>query len=402
MELVLEADDARWDTLLEGAPHDVFHTAGFHRYAAEAEGGRARMVVIGDADQGIAWPYVQRPVSVVPGLEGVDAQDVGATLGYSGPVTWGIRPGDPWIADAWDRIRQRWHEDGVVSVFTRFHPILDHAAAADALASAQSVEPIVPAGLMVSMDCTFDDDDAMGELPRVLRQEITSARRAGLVTGEDDAWHALDTFVALYRDTMARNHASDGSDITAAAVRRLRDELDGDLHLMTTTLAGSVVAAGLFSEYRGIVHALLVGVDHTRRRWSPLKVMLADVRGWAHRRGDRVLHLGGGRGGRLDSLYEFKGRFSPRRHRAYVGRWVIDPVAYAELTRMRARNLWASGRAVAASEWFPAYRAPLTPGPRVGVPIETHGGRARLAIAVPVSADVRTGSEAERSTPVLD
>jgi hypothetical protein len=267
---------------------------------------------------------------------------------------------------------------------------------AEALTSPRSAEEVVPAGLMVSMDCTMDDDAAMGDLPRVLRQEITAARRAGLVTGEDQAWDALDTFVALYRDTMMRNHASDGSDITAAGVRRLRDELAGDLHLMTTTMAGSIVAAGLFSEYRGIVHALLVGVDHARRRWSPLKVMLADVRAWAHRRGDRVLHLGGGRGGRLDSLYEFKGRFSPRRHRGYVGRWVIDPVAYAELTRSRERRLRAAGRAVATSEWFPAYRAPLVPLPRVGMPIQSFGDRRGLAVAIAVGPDVRAEAEAER------
>jgi Acetyltransferase (GNAT) domain len=392
MELVVEADDRRWDTLLEAAPHDVFHTAGFHRFAADAEGGRARMIVLGDADRGIAWPYVQRPVSRVPGLESVDALDVGATLGYTGPVTWGLEAGDPWLASAWDTIRRVWHRDGVVSVFTRFHPIVDNAAIARGFGSAQSEPSVVPAGLMVSVDCTSDDAVASTLLPRVLRQEITAARRAGLVTREDAAWRSVNMFVALYRATMARNHASDGSDISASDVMRLRDELGSNLHLMTTTLDSSIVAAGLFSEYRGIVQALLVGIDHARRRWSPLKVMLDDVRAWAHRRGDRVLHLGGGRGGRLDSLYEFKSRFSERRHRAHVGRWVIDPVAYAELTRARERNLRTTGRAVATSDWFPAYRAPLAPRPRVGISVAQPSPRVGRIVALPVAGETRPAS----------
>ena len=392
MHLVIEADDPRWDTLLGGAVHDIFHTAGFHRFAAESEGGRARMIVMGDADRGIAWPYVQRPVSGVPGLEGVDAQDVGATLGYTGPVVWGVTAGDRWLADALDEIRCQWRDDGVVSVFTRFHPILDNATLAHQLDSTPPEPAVIPAGLMVSIDCTSDDASSAAMLPRVLRQEISAARRAGLVTKEDTTWRAVDTFVALYRATMARNHASDGSDITPESVVRLRDELDGDLHLMTTTLDGSIVAAGLFSEYRGIVQALLVGIDHARRRWSPLKVMLDDVRAWAHRRGDRVLHLGGGRGGRLDSLYEFKGRFSERRHRAYVGRWVIDPVAYAELSRRRERDLRASGQFVATSDWFPAYRAPLASRPRVGITVAAPSQRIGRLVALPIASESSAAS----------
>jgi hypothetical protein len=369
VELIIDGGDRRWDTILESAPHDVFHTAGFHRFAAASEGGRARMIVLGDADRGLAWPYVLRPISGVAGLEHATGHDIGTSLGYTGPITWGVEADDPWLHSAWDTVRRHWAEEGVVSVFTRFHPLLGNAAAVDALDSPEPLPALVPAGLMVSVDCTVDDSEAMGLLPRVLRQEISAARRAGLVTRDDRDWRSLDAFVRLYRATMERNQAGEGSDISTAEVMRLRDELAGSLHLMVTTMNGEIVAAGLFSEFRGIVHAILVGIDFTSRRWSPLKVMLDDVRAWAHERGDRVLHLGGGRSGRLDSLYEFKSRFSERRHRSVIGRWVIDPVAYAALTDQRARDLRGSDRMVATADWFPAYRAPLVARPRVAVPV---------------------------------
>jgi hypothetical protein len=379
MELIIDGGDRRWDTILESAPHDVFHTAGFHRFAAASEGGRARMIVLGDADRGLAWPYVLRPIGSVAGLEGAPGFDVGTSLGYTGPVTWGLAPDDPWLRTAWDTVRRHWQKEGVVSVFTRFHPLLGNADAGDALVATEPSPALVPAGLMVSVDCTVDDSDAMGLLPRVLRQEIAAARRAGLTTRDDTSWRALDAFIRLYRETMERNQAGEGSDISAADVVRLRDELDGDLHLMVTTRDGSIVAAGLFSEYRGIVQALLVGIDYASRRWSPLKVMLDDVRAWAHERGDRVLHLGGGRSGRLDSLFEFKSRFSERRHRSVIGRWVIDSAAYAELTARRQRRLRETDRMVTASEWFPAYRAPVVARPRVALSVSA-------PVALPVMA----------------
>jgi hypothetical protein len=88
-------------------------------------------------------------------------------------------------------------------------------------------------------------------------------------------------------------------------------------------------------------------------------VMLDDARMWARRRGDRVLHLGGGRGGREDSLLAFKGRFSPRRHTFHTGRWVLDPPSYAELVERRTRLAAARGLEADDPGWFPAYRAPL-------------------------------------------
>ena len=124
---------------------------------------------------------------------------------------------------------------------------------------------------------------------------------------------------------------------------RLRDELRGSLHLIITRSGEDIVAAGLFTEYRGIIQALLVGTDDRYRRHSPLKLHLDDVRRWGKARGDLVLHLGGGRGGSEDSLFAFKSRFSRRRHAFHTGRWVLDRVAYQELVAARERWLAKAG-----------------------------------------------------------
>ncbi len=134
--------------------------------------------------------------------------------------------------------------------------------------------------------------------------------------------------------------------------------LGNELHLFLTALDGRIAATGLFTEHRGIVQAHLVGTDDDFREWSPLKLLLDDVRRWASERGNDVLHLGGGVGGRDDSLLAFKRRFSPQSHRFSVGRWVLDPAAYADLAESWRKRLTEAGGIDEDPSYFPLYRSP--------------------------------------------
>lgn len=366
---LLTADGDAWDERLEGVARDIYHTAGYHRYAASSGAGEPYLVVVGDARRGLAWPYLLRRVAAIEGLDASDATDIDSVYGYSGPIAWGCSPDDPFLAAAWDELREVWRSQGAVAAFTRFHPLLGNVDLARGFADASGGSrgpsrgtddgPILAAGQTVSIDCTLNDNDARAGYSRVLRQEIAQGRRAGLVTESDEDWSEIDAFARLYKATMARNGAASSYGVSRDDALRLRDELGGRLHLLVTRLDGVVVGAGLFTEFDRIVQAHLVGTDASQHHLSPLKVMLDDARSWARRRGNRILHLGGGRGGREDSLLAFKGRFSPRRHAFHAGRWILDPAGYAELAERRSRHVAGSGLVLGDPSWFPAYRAPL-------------------------------------------
>jgi hypothetical protein len=80
-------------------------------------------------------------------------------------------------------------------------------------------------------------------------------------------------------------------------------------------------------------------------------LVLFEAASWARAAGFDVFHLGGGVGGRADSLHEFKSRFDPGAEREFaIGRAIHDETAYYELTE-------ASGdHSADASGFFPAYR----------------------------------------------
>lgn len=355
---LLSVDDPAWDGRLTSAPHDVYHTAGFHRFSASSGEGHPFLVVVTEDGHGLIWPYVLRPIAEVEGLEDAPEMDVGSVYGYPGPVAWGVSPGHPFIARAWAAIRDVWRDQRAVSAFTRFNPLLGNATFAAELVVTTNGEtgsdPLVPRGVTVSIDCRLDDEGAHVQYARVLRQEILAASRAGLTTLPDEEWTELESFVRLYRETMVRSGAASQYFLQTEDVQRLRRELNGRIHLLATRLGDTLGAIGLFTEHNGIVQAHLVGTNEELRQYSPLKVLLDDARRWARQRGNIALHLGGGRGGQNDSLLAFKARFSNRRHWFYTGQWILDSVRYQALVAKHERAFPET----AQSSFFPLYRAP--------------------------------------------
>jgi len=358
---VLLADDPAWEDWLADVPRDVHHTAAYHAFARASGEGDPFLIVVGDRERGLAWPYLLRRVDDVAELAGADATDVNSVYGYPGPLAWGCLPGDPFVARAWSEVVQVWRDQRAVAAFTRFHPVLQNASLLSGLGwpadDALGLSPVTAVGPTVSIDCAIDDDAARAAYARALRQHIAAGRRAGLTTLHDEEWDALPTFTRFYQETMARNGASDYYFFDLGYFERLRDALPAHLHLLVTSLGGTVGAAGLFTEFDGIVQAHLVGTNADLRALSPFKVLLDDARMWARDRGDRVLHLGGGRGGREDTLMRFKGEFSPRRHVFHIGRWILDEGLYRAFRDARLSGR-GDGRQLDPT-FFPAYRAPL-------------------------------------------
>lgn len=360
---LLRTEDPAWDESLASVPRSIFHTAGYHTCARGSGEGEPYLAVVGDARRGLAWPYLLRPVAGVPGLEASDASDVVSVYGYPGPLAWGWHPGDAFAEQAWDLLLETWRRQKAVSVFTRFHPLLENATFVLDLASRPNQDPVtegvIPVGPTISVDLTLSPEAIRGEYGRGLARDIAIARRAGLTTRHNEDLSLLPTFTRLYHETMARVGASDYYYFTEDHFRRLHADLDGRLHLLATFVGDSVAAAGLFIEYGGVVEWHLVGSSQEYSYLSPSKVLVDDAITWARDRGNRTFHMGGGHGSREDSLFWFKSRFSRTRHLFHTGRWIIEPRLYADL--VEARMAATAHPTRLDPNFFPTYRAPADP-----------------------------------------
>ncbi|MGH7488419.1 MAG: GNAT family N-acetyltransferase, partial [bacterium] len=354
---VIRPNDSAWDARLEHIRCDVFHSSGYHSYSETSGEGEAYLVIAGDANRALAWPYLLRRVGEEHGSPEPQFTDVGSVYGYPGPLSWGCVPGDPFIGRAWREIQEVWRSQGAITAFTRFHPILGNASLALGMAAngtdRKRPDPVVANGRTVSIDLTVGYEGVRAAYGRDLRREIDHSIRTGLEVSVDRDWRELGTFARLYNQTMARLGAADYYLFQESDFRRLRNSLDGHLHLLVARFEGKVVAAGLFTEWREIVEWYLVGTDADYAAMSPSKPLVDFAITWAIERGAEILHLGGGRGGGEDSLLWFKSRFSPRRHTFHTGRWVLDVTATKVAIEARRARL-APGVLLDPS-YFPQY-----------------------------------------------
>lgn len=342
--MILDADDPRWDDLVARAPHDFHHLSGYHRLAESAGEGKARLYVYGSKDRFLAWPALVRPLSG-------DLYDATSVYGYTGPVGVGFDARSARQA-AWSAFRAAWSKERIVTLFTRFHPVLANHDICDGFHGAETPPggELLPLGRSVSIDLSLSLEDRRAGYPQALRQEVKRAERNGLEVTLDSEWRHFRSFVSFYRDTMRRNDASDRylfSDEYFAALRRA---LGDRAHLVVATVEDEVAGALLLVLEDGIATAHLTGLNPSFTWLSPLKPLLDRSCDLAHELGARLLHLGAGRGGSEDKLFDFKARFSPIRHEFVAGRFVLDAAANARLMRGRDPR----------SRFFPAYRAPAT------------------------------------------
>ena len=125
----------------------------------------------------------------------------------------------------------------------------------------------------------------------------------------------------------------------------LREYVEG-----AALLDGELIASALCLATRPWLHYHLSATSERARTTGASNLVLFEAAKWAQARSFSCFHLGGGLGGRQDSLYEFKRRFDPAGSReAAIGKAVHDPERYADL---------AGDASADAIGFFPAYRRP--------------------------------------------
>ena len=304
-----------WDALCGRAGvADVYYSRGFVAASAPLAGGEPVFL----AGEGALLPLLIRggPVDAV------------TPYGYGGPLA--VEPGGdvPGAYAAWCR------ERGVLSTFAVFHPLLD----VDTRGFRVS-----PLGGTIAWAL---DGDLEAGMHAHHRRQVRRARGAGLAAAASPAPGDLDAFVAVYEGTMARAGASPFYFFGAAYWEALLREVP----LVRVDVAGEdgLAASVLGMGRPPVLHYHLGGNTDAGRRAGASQLALLGLAQWGQEHGFTTLHLGGGVGGRADSLLEYKRRFAPGGHvPSAIGKAVHDEPAY----------LAAAG--AAAVDWdgfFPAYR----------------------------------------------
>ena len=323
--MIEEVAPERWDELLADlGVADVYLQRAYVEASCHLDPGRPVLLHAG----GVVFAAIVREV------EGTGTLDVTTPYGYGGPVG----PGD---AQAFYDAYDAWaHDRGVVSTFVRFHPLFENHRRAPPPVRRDRVADTGSWRLERGRDL-------LGGMHAMHRRGVRKAQRLGVESEITTRPATIGDFVELYEAAMRRAGADpfylfpppywDG--LAALGDRLLRAD---------ARLDGTLVASQLHLVSPPWLHYHLGAATDDGLSTGASKLLFLRVAEWAGERGLAELHLGSGLGGREDSLWLFKQRFSPGDAREFwLGKLVHDPDRYAEL----------SGSDAPADGFFPAYRA---------------------------------------------
>jgi serine/alanine adding enzyme len=302
---VREVAPAEWD----GLELDAYYRRPYVESAALLEAGRPFLL--------------EHDGAFFAGIEREGPRDVVTPYGYGGPTGPGFWP----AYEEWAR------ERGVVSTFVRFHPLL--ANQRHAPIHAEELAPTVAWRVEPGRDL-------LAGLHFKHRNKVRKAENAGATVTQHDG---LGEFVELYEDTMRRIDADPFYLFEPAYWERL-----GELPLarFDAVIDGDVVASALCLPSKLWLHYHLSGTTDKGRETGSSTLVLLEAARWAQANGYDRFHLGGGLGGKADSLHHFKARFDPEGLvEAAIGKAIHDEEAYRELSGGEARF----------DGFFPAYRS---------------------------------------------
>lgn len=333
---LLDPDDPAWERALDEVRHDAYHRPG---YVALQAGGHGEPLAFRYREGGrtMLVPLVVRPV------EGSDAVDATSPYGYPGPVSNASLDDEGFWHRACTALVASLTDRGAVTCFVRLHPLLP--VRLDVLGRSGR---LVQHGHTVSVDLTRTEEEMWSATRKRDRSYVRRAREDGVDVVVDD-FSTLGAVAGAYAETMDRLGAAAGYRSSEADFEELRRAVGDDLHLATVVRGGQVLGGVFLLERCGIVQLHLRGTRTAALDLQVDKVEVDAVRRWAKARGASVLHLGGGLGGREDSLFRFKSGFSKDRRPFFTWHLVLD--------RAREESLVAQ-RGGGGDGFFPAYRGP--------------------------------------------
>jgi serine/alanine adding enzyme len=324
---LVEVEPAQWDPLVRRlGVTDVYYSRGFVSASAPLAGGAPTLLHAGGSDGDVLFACVVRE----------DPVDVVTPYGYGGPLAVGASPPEfaP-LYETWCAKR------GALSTFVVFHPLFGNDASPAAAGFRRS-----PLGETVAWP--LDEGDLFEAMHRHHRRVVRNARAEGLEVEIAADPSDLESFVDIYEQTMRRRDASAfysfSEDYWRALLRDVR------LVRADVRRRGELLAGVLGMGEPPWLHYHLGGTTDAGRAAGASHLALYSLAAWGQKHGFRTLHLGGGVGGRADSLQDFKRRFAPNGLvRSSVGKAVHDRDAYLRL---------AGDDAIDWDGFFPAYREP--------------------------------------------
>ncbi|GHU74585.1 hypothetical protein FACS189413_19330 [Bacteroidia bacterium] len=332
LEIIAIDEAGKWDAVVRSMnQYDFYHLAAYHRLDTL---GKAFLLHYHTGNTAFAWSFILREIP------NTGYCDITSVYGYAGPLCNRTNPSIEAITDFQQAIYSYFDEQKIVSVFARLHPLLEQKNIL------QNLGEVSDSNLTVGIDLSLPENEQQQQYARSLKTQLNRLKNSRLTIEKANTKEEIDTFIQIYIETMNRVKASLYYYFSSEYFYRFLSEIDSSLFLAKYN--EEIVSGSLCTFTCGIMQAHLNATRNDFLPQSPLKLVLDFARHEGMNRGMKLLHLGGGKGGSNDSLFEFKSRFSHQHFQFRIWRYIHNPIVYNELTQAKS---------IIVSDFFPAYRS---------------------------------------------
>ncbi len=305
--------------------HDFYHS---HLYHSLDTSGEPRLLVFQSGPEYLAIPLIFR------NIPGTEWKDVTSVYGYAGWI------GSPALFSSrlFQIMEEYMNREKVVSVFSRLHPLIPFS---DRFERGN----VISLNTTVGIDLSLSPDMQFCAYSESVRRSIRKGRQKGLTVRAAQNDQDLKRFACLYRSSMERLQASSRYFFSDDYFDRMWKSKSFDCIILLVEWNNVDIAGAMFTNCNGIMQYHLGGALETYVHFSPIKLLIDEARLLANANNCKYFHLGGGYGGKNDTLFIFKSRMASLYYTFKVWQWIVNPEVYKQLSINKKE-----------SDFFPLYR----------------------------------------------
>ncbi|WP_423149294.1 GNAT family N-acetyltransferase [Rubrolithibacter danxiaensis] len=327
-----------WNKYIQNSVmYDFYHT---WYYNSLEKAGNPFLFVFQFQDDFIALPLIKREI------EGSAFYDCTSVYGYAGPIS--SLPFEDLngkiIQDFKEAFSNFLNNENIVSVFSRLHPIINQELLLERLGG------IFDNGKTVAIDLQLPLEEQKLRYRRAIRQKVNQLARKGFEVKEASTKEEIIEFVKIYNENMIKVNASSYYFFDDQYFFDLLNSDDFESKLLLAYYDGEITSGGIVTLSNNIMQFHLAATRNEFLPDAPMKLLFHEAAVLGKSLGMSYLHLGGGVGGKEDSLFEFKSGFSDLHLSFKTWRYIANLSAYNSLVEERCKDKEA------ANNRFPLYR----------------------------------------------
>jgi hypothetical protein len=325
------SDESAWSEALKSFKYfDVYHTFKYASLDSEKTGGHANLIVVNMPSGIVGLAVIFRKIPNESRY--IDAVSV---YGYNGVLTSASINSDDFLAGI-EKIKAAMAQRDCVSFFNRESNFTQYR-----------LPDSLEVGKVLAVDLTQTPKAYEKSLSEGHRQEIKALRKMNYQVIKSSDPIVVKDFYQVYNQTMLRREAKTNYLFSLNYFSSLLNIPFCFIDLRAVYHGDQMVAGAMFAVKNENIYYMFSGSVIGVTRYPAMKIVLDQVIRENLNSGKKLLHLGGGLGGKEDSLFKFKYGFGKIVLPFHATRWILLPEVYNQL----------SAGVSSTDTFFPRYRS---------------------------------------------